>query len=104
MKPWIAISLTLCTVVLPVFGASWETSSFRTARGNLINTGMLMTEVRNDAGEPLERRNASSGAVIKGKGQGRHEVWIYRGPDGIYSLSFNGNLLSKIEVKPFRDR
>ena len=103
MKREVMALLFTCWFALSAFGASWETSGFRTAKGKLIQSGMLMTEVRQDAGEPLDRQVTSVGVNSDGKTGEQREVWTYRGSDGVYSLTFSGNRLTKIEVTAFRD-
>ena len=83
--------------------ASWETAGFRTANGKLIQRGMSMIEVKRDAGEPFERQIVSVGVNLGGRIGESREIWNFRGSDGIYSLSFTGNRLMKIEVTAFRD-
>jgi hypothetical protein len=93
--PLAAVWLFTATLVL---AASWETSSFRTRNGQLVTKGMLIPEVLRDAGEPQSRVQVSQG-IDTGKQHGESvEVWTYRGSDGVYTITFAGTRVTKIEV------
>jgi hypothetical protein len=99
------VTVLFCLVSNTVFAGSWETSSFRTASGQLVRIGMTKAEVRRDAGAPLDKDKATR---VKHDGSAKRrekgEVWTYKGSDGIYSVRFNGDKVATIEVAPFRDR
>ncbi len=104
--PTLLVGLVCCGVAL---AGSWETGGFRTANGKLIQRGMTKTEVRRDAGTPLDgkksataksEKSSSGKASSKGK---RGDVWTYKGNDGHYAITFHGDKVAKIEVTPFRD-
>jgi hypothetical protein len=82
--------------------ASWETSSFRTTRGDLVRTGMTRAEVVKSAGEPLSKTVISQGVSLDDKSGETREAWTYRTTDGTYTLTFTGTRLDKIEVVPAR--
>ncbi len=132
MKQWIAAAVVLLsmTMTFPTLAASWETAGFYSAKGKLIRPGMLMQDVLNDAGEPLERKAPGATKVKKempgtekpalARGAQEHgrkekakaskakeankiEIWTYRRSDGVYSLLFGGGRLTRIDVAPFRD-
>ena len=101
MKRYV-FSAVFCLVASAAFAGTWETSGFRTANGQLVRVGMTKAEVRVDAGAPTDKGKTqvknSSGSGKRGGG----EVWTYRGSDGIYSVSFIGDRVARIEVAPFR--
>ncbi len=85
--------------------SSWETDSFRTANGQLIQRGMTKAEVRRDAGAPMDRDAAARAKSEKSSvpaARKRGEVWTYKGSDGYYSITLLGGRVVKIEVTPFR--
>ena len=82
--------------------ASWETSSFRTASGDLVRVGMTRAEVIKSAGQPLEKSILSQGLAIDGQAGVTREAWTYRTGDGTYTLTFVGTRLEKVEVTPSR--
>lgn len=85
-----------CLLVFTTTANAWETSGFRTDNGQLIRAGMTRAEVLRDAGEPSSGKGKKSSKKKKGN------VWIYRGSDGYYSITFKGDRVVKIEVAPFR--
>jgi hypothetical protein len=85
-----------------VFAASWETPSFRTARGELVRVGMTRAEVVKGAGQPADKNVISHGVTTDDNVGLTREVWTYRQPDGTYTLTFAGTRLEKIEVTPAR--
>lgn len=94
--------LLLCCLAPAAFATSWETSAFHTDSGGLVKRGMTMTEVRRDAGEPLERVEIARG-IDAGKAAGEtRQVWTYRGADGYYDITFEGNRVTGIVVTPDR--
>jgi hypothetical protein len=95
-----ATAALLLTVT--AFAASWETPSFRTAKGELVRVGMTSAEVVKNAGEPADKKVISHGLTTD-EGVGlTHEAWTYRLADGTYTLTFAGTKLEKIEVTPAR--
>jgi len=114
-------SAVLATFVLlggpAAFAGSWETAGFYSAKGKLIRPGMLMQEVLNDAGEPLERgapgshnpkkdggrQGSSKQTKADHAGKSKVEVWTYHRPDGRYRLIFGAGRLTRIDVTPSRD-
>jgi hypothetical protein len=100
-----AVTVIFCLISNTALAGSWETSSFRTANGQLVRIGMTKAEVRRDAGVPLDKGKATR---VKDDGPTKHrekgEVWTYKGSDGIYSIRFNGDKVAKIEVAAFRGR
>ena len=98
--------LVVGTILLLASGlapaASWETSAFRTASGDLVRVGMTRAEVVKGAGQPLDKTVLSHGLAIDGQTGLTREAWTYRTGDGTYTLTFTGNRLEKIEVTPSR--
>ena len=101
MKRRLVLFPALCLVFAAIAG-SWETSGFRSANGKLIVPGMQKSEVRRDAGKPLDGKELTAVEKSSRKNKKQGEVWTYRGSDGIYSLTFAGDKLYKIEVTPNR--
>ena len=95
-----AIAASLLTI--SAFAASWETPSFRTARGELVRVGMSRVEVVKNAGEPAEKNVISHGVTTNENVGLTREAWTYRLADGTYTLTFAGTKLEKIEVAPAR--
>lgn len=93
----------LLLFLAPVASAtSWETAAFRTDSGLLVKPGMTMTEVLHDAGEPLDRMELSRGVSAGGSSGETKQVWIYRGTDGYYDVTFVGQRVTVIVVTPDR--
>lgn len=84
------------------FAASWETSNFRTPNGQLVRVGMTSAEVIRNAGKPDDKKVISHGLATDGAVGLTREAWTYRLADGIYTLTFAGTQLEKIEVTPAR--
>jgi hypothetical protein len=97
-----AITALLLLATSAGLASSWETSSFRTANGQLVSKGMAMPEVLRDAGEPLTRQQVSQGISTGDKVGLSVEVWTYRGGDGVYTVTFTGTRVTRIEVTPDR--
>ncbi len=79
-----------------IFAASWETSSMRTPGGGLVRTGMTRQEVLKELGAP---RNTAA----RGKSGKKGGSLTYRADDGLYTITFSGERVSKIVVTPNRD-
>lgn len=88
----------LLFALTPARAGSWETSGFRTANGQLVRLGMTKEEVRRDAGKPLTGKDKPPSTSSKKRG----EIWIYKGSDGYYAVTFQRSRVAKIEVTPFR--
>ncbi|MDH4133225.1 MAG: hypothetical protein OEV31_00410 [Gammaproteobacteria bacterium] len=97
MRKDIALGLWLAGLPGMVFAASWETTSLRTSSGSLVNTGMTRQEVLRELGE---LRPASGSG--KSKSSLHAARLVYRGRDGVYTLTFSGDRLSRIDVTPNR--
>jgi hypothetical protein len=97
MKP----ILCICLLPLAAFATSWDTAAFRTDSGMLVEPGMTMTEVLRDAGKPLDRLVLSRGVNTGATGESR-QLWTYRGADGLYDITFEGNRVTGIVVTPDR--
>lgn len=99
------VAAVLCLIPSIALASSWETSSFRTANGQLVRLGMTKAEVRRDAGAPLEKgKLAHPKRKVSSTGKRGGEVWIYKGSDGVYTISFIKDRVAKIDVSPFRGR
>jgi len=95
MKGIIACLMLFILANGPVFAASWETSSFRTANGGLIRVGMSSEDARRELGPGIRRgKNGASGK--------KAEVWSYRGTDGDYRITVVHGQVTKIVVMPRR--
>jgi len=92
-----AIALTLAS---SVFAASWETSAMRTPGGGLVRTGMTRQEVLKELGS-LQHTRANTAA--RGKSGKKGGSLTYRADDGLYTITFSGERVSKIVVTPNRD-
>lgn len=106
MKRTIAATVIAGLAAMQIaLAGTWETSAFRTANGQLVRIGMTKSEVRRDAGAPIKGKVAAladdqaSSASSKKK---RGEVWVYKGSDGYYALTFRGGRVARIDVTPFR--
>lgn len=90
--------LALALVGTSAAAATWETSAYRTHSGQLVTNGMSMVEVVRDAGEPISRRTVAYGVNLGALAGETIEVWLYRGYDGIYAITFTGSRVTRIEV------
>lgn len=82
--------------------ASWSASVFRAETGYLIRRGMTKPEVLRRAGQPVERQTLSPSLNTGPIGGEYRELWFYRGEDGMYAVTFTGNLSVAIDVIPGR--
>ena len=98
----LAIVMTVALWALTASAASWETSSFRAPDGELVRVGMTRAEVVKHAGKPADENVISHGVTTDEAVGLTREAWTYRLPDGIYTLTFAGSKLEKIEVTPAR--
>lgn len=98
----LATAAAALLLTVTAFAASWETSSFRTAKGELVRVGMTSAEVVKNAGEPADKKVISHGITTDGSAGLIREAWTYRLADGTYTLTFAGTKLEKIEVTPAR--
>ncbi|HKQ30712.1 MAG TPA: hypothetical protein VJS66_05445, partial [Burkholderiales bacterium] len=70
------ISVVFCLATGVVCAGTWETSSFRTANGQLVRIGMTKNEVRRDAGAPQGKNDAARNKNSDSPtGKRRGEVW-----------------------------
>ena len=98
----IVVLVCACALTLAsnVFAASWETSSMRTPGGGLVRTGMTRQEVLKELGS-LQHTRANTAA--RGKSGKKGGSLTYRADDGLYTITFSGERVSKIVVTPNRD-
>lgn len=94
------IVVLVCAIALmlasSVFAASWETSAMRTPGGGLVRTGMTRQEVLKELGSPQHM-------AARGKSGKKGGSLTYRADDGLYTITFSGERVSKIVVTPNRD-
>lgn len=83
--------------------SSWETSAMRAPGGGLVRVGMSRQEVIKELGQPLGTRAAVRNTASGGKPGKKNSAWTYRGPDGLYAITFSGETVVRIEVTPDRD-
>jgi hypothetical protein len=81
------------------FATSWETSAMRAPGGGLIRIGMTRQEVLKELGQPQRTHNTAAG----GKSGKKGGSLSYRGDDGLYTITFSGERVTKIVVTPNRD-
>jgi hypothetical protein len=81
------------------FATSWETSAMRAPGGGLIRVGMTRQEVLKELGQPQRTHNTAAG----GKSGKKGGSLSYRGDDGLYTITFSGERVTKIVVTPHRD-
>jgi hypothetical protein len=90
---WTAASLFAAS---PLWAASWETTSIRTAQGDLVTVGMPAAAARKALDHGLKHPKGR-------KSSGQNESWSYRGSDGLYHITVRGGQVRKIVVTPDRD-
>jgi len=94
------IVVLVCAIALTaasnVFAASWETSAMRTPGGGLVRTGMTRQEALKELGSPQH-------TTARGKSGKKSSSLTYRADDGLYTITFTGERVSKIVVTPNRD-
>jgi hypothetical protein len=91
-----AIALAMASTI---FAASWETSAMRTPGGGLVRTGMTRQEVLKELGT----RDATQNTAARGKSGKKGGSLTYRTDDGLYTITFSGERVSRIVVTPKRD-
>lgn len=96
MRKDIAVAFWLAGFSGGALAGSWETTSLRAPGGGLVSTGMTRQEVLRELGE----RPQTEGT--RGKSSTRAGKLAYRGRDGVYTLTFSGDRLSRIDVTPDR--
>ena len=96
MRKDIAVGLWFAGFAGTVLAGSWETTSLRAPGGGLVSIGMTRQEVIRELGEQRQAEGT------KGKSSTRSGRWVYRGADGVYTLTFSGDRLSRIDVTPNR--
>jgi hypothetical protein len=99
----VLVSAIALTVDSNVFAASWETSAMRTPGGGLVRTGMTRQEVLKELGSPQHTRGTTRNAAASGKSGKKGGSLTYRADDGMYTITFSGERVSKIVVTPNRD-
>lgn len=97
-----AVGLVLAGLV-PVTATSWETSTMRAPGGGLVRVGMSRQEVLKELGQPLRIRAVARGASSGGKSGKKNSASTYRGTDGLYTITFSGDAVVRIDVTPDRD-
>lgn len=95
------IAIALLTTAIAA-AASWSASVFRAETGYLIRRGMTKPEILRRAGPPLEKQALSPSLNTGPIGGEYRELWFYRGEDGMYAVTFTGNLSVAIDVIPGR--
>jgi hypothetical protein len=83
--------------------ASWETSAMRAPGGGLIRIGMTRQEVLKELGQPQRTHTATRNTAAGGKSGKKGGSLSYRGDDGLYTISFSGERVTRIVVTPNRD-
>ncbi len=96
MRKDIAVGLWLAGFTGAALAGSWETSSLRAPGGGLVRLGMTRQEVIQELGGLRQTEGK------RGKSSARSGRWVYRGTDGVYTLTFSGDRLSRIDVTPNR--
>lgn len=98
----LTMAVAAALLVTVAYAASWETPSFRSTNGEVVRIGMTRAEVVKLAGPPADKTVISHGIATADQVGLTHEDWTYRLADGIYTLTFAGTKLEKIEVTPAR--
>lgn len=96
MRKEIAVGLWLAGFSGMALAGSWEATSLRAPGGGLVSPGMTRQEVLRELGEQQRAEGA------RGKSSTRSGKLVYRGRDGVYTLTFSGDRLSRIVVTPDR--
>lgn len=85
-----------------VVAVSWSAAVFRAETGYLVRRGMTKPEFLRRAGPPVEKQALAPSVNTGPIGGVYREQWFYRGEDGFYTVTFNGNRSVAIDVIPDR--
>lgn len=100
------ITFAAGTVALLVSAAavavSWSAAVFRAETGYLVRRGMTKPEILRRAGQPVDKQALAPSVNTGPIGGVYRELWFYRGEDGFYAVTFNGNRSVAIDVIPDR--
>ncbi len=97
------ISTIGLVIASAAFAASWETSALRAPGGGLIRIGMTRQEVLKELGQPQRAQASTHNTAADGKSAKQGGSLTYRGDDGLYTITFSRERVTRIVVTPRRD-
>lgn len=97
MKIFIHLLIAISVITAPVAASSFKSSSIRASDGRLIRKGDTKAEVLRSLGQPDDKQVDSLGVNTGSSSGVTRETWTYHINNIIYTLTFSGNNVERVD-------